>query len=118
MPQLTNALDAWGKENFSKVLREEIEQLSHHELPLQQGLCHSSYVSDEPFQAIILRTDEDTGHLTALVQLFYQGVIAGCSCADDPTPIDTLTESCMLEVCIDRRDASVSFKLLSDGEVE
>jgi hypothetical protein len=118
MPQLTNALDAWGKENFTKVLRKEIEQLSHHELPLQQGLCHSSYVSDEPFQAIILRVDEHTGDLRALVQLFYQGVIAGCSCADDPTPIDTLTESCMLEVCIEKRDASVSFKLLSDEEPE
>lgn len=118
MPHLRKTLNAWGNEDFAKVLREEVEQLPHHQLPLQQGLRLSSYVSDEPFRAIILRVGENAGHLTALVQLFYQGVIAGCSCADDPTPIDTLTESCMLEVCIDRRDASVSFKLLSDGKAE
>jgi hypothetical protein len=118
MPHLRKTLDAWGNEDFAKVLREEVEQLSPHQLPLQQGLRLSSYVSDEPFQAIILRVEERADQLAVLLQIFYQGIIAGCNCADDPTPLDTLTESCRLEVRIDKRDAGVNFRLLRDDEAE
>lgn len=117
MPRLTKALDAWGSESFKAVLRKEIEQLSHHELPLQQGLSHSSQVSDEPFQAVILRVDETPQQILATASLFYSGVVAGCSCADDPTPIDTVTECCTLEIRIDKASAEANF-LLRDDDAE
>ncbi len=116
MPHLNNALGAWGRDNFIAALGADIEQLPHHELPLQQGLSHSSHVSDEPFQVVILRVNENGDQIQAVARVFYSGVIAGCSCADDPTPPDTLTESCLLEVRLDKRDASVSFTLLADEE--
>jgi hypothetical protein len=114
MLHLNNALSAWGRDDFTAVLRNEIERLPHSMLPLQQGLRHSSYVSDEPFQAMILRVDESAEQIVVVAMLFYRGIIAGCNCADDPTPIDTLTESCTLEILLDKHDASASFTLLSD----
>ena len=110
------ALSAWGQPDFSRVLRSEIERLPHDSLPLQEGLRLSSAVSEEPFQAMILRVTESDDQIVALATLFYSGVIAGCSCADDPTPLDTQTESCQLEIRLDRQDARVRFALLPDTE--
>ncbi|MEJ2463289.1 MAG: hypothetical protein P8098_16910 [Candidatus Thiodiazotropha sp.] len=66
---------------------------------------------------MILRVNENDSQILAIARVFYSGVIAGCSCADDPTPLDTLTESCLLEVRLDKQDAHVSFALLSDEDV-
>jgi hypothetical protein len=114
MIHLNKALSAWGQEDFPARLRAEIELLPHSSLPLQEGLSYSSYVSDEPFQVMILRVNEEGEQLVAVARLFYSGIIAGCSCADDPTPLDTQTESCLLELRLDKQDASVSFTLLPD----
>lgn len=116
MIHLSKALSAWGQEDFPAVLRSETEQLPHSALPLQEGLSYSSYVSDEPFQLMILRVNEEGDQIHAVARVLYSGVIAGCSCADDPTPLDTQTESCLLELRLDKRDASVSFTLLPDEE--
>ena len=40
------------------------------------------------------------------------GIIAGCSCADDPTPVDTTTEYCELQLEIDRESAETRVILL------
>lgn len=116
MIHLNKALAAWGQKDFQAVLRSELERLPHDTLPLQQGLRYSSYVSDEPFQVMLLRVNEDQTEILAVARLFYSGIIAGCSCADDPTPLDTQTESCLLQLCLDKRDASVRFMLLPDEE--
>lgn len=116
MIHLNQALSTWGREDFPAVLRSEIEQLPHSSLPLQAGLSYSSYVSDEPFQVMVLRVDGEDDQILAVIRVFYSGIIAGCSCADDPTPLDTQTESCQMKVYIDKRDASASFKLLPDEE--
>ena len=116
MIQLNKALAAWGQKEFQAVLRSELERLPHDSLPLQEGLRYSSYVSEEPFQVMLLRVNDDQHQILALARLFYSGIIAGCSCADDPTPLDTQTESCLLQLCLDKRDASVTFTLLPDDE--
>jgi hypothetical protein len=99
-----------------QVLRTEIEALPHEALPLQEALHHSSQVSADPFQVIIIRVDETADQILAVASLFYSGVVDGCSCADDPTPIDTLTENCMLEICLNKLDAAASFSLVADNE--
>jgi hypothetical protein len=113
---LDTALNAWGRDDFQDLLRREIERLPHHLLPLQQALRHSSQVSDEPFQAMILRVEETDDHIRARASLFYSGIIAGCSCADDPTPLDTIPENCLVEVRLDKRDAKAQFILLLESE--
>lgn len=110
------ALSAWGQHDFTRVLQSEIERLPHDVLPLQEGLRLSNAVSEEPIQAMILRVNESGERIVAVATLFYSGVIAGCSCADDPTPLDTQAESCQLEIRLDKRDASVEFLLCPEDE--
>lgn len=114
MIRLPKSLSAWGLPEFNAVLKQEIEQLDASQLPLQQGLTFSSHVTDRPFHAMILSVSEDAGLVRAKAGIFYTGVIAGCSCADDPTPIDELNEYCTVQLCIDTMTAETTVVVLAE----
>jgi hypothetical protein len=114
MPRLPESLNAWNTPGFRDVLKREIEQLDAAELPLQQGLTRSSHVSDRPFQAMIIGVREEAALIRVKAGIFYIGIIAGCSCADDPTPIDELNEYCVLQFDIDRTTADTTVTLLEE----
>lgn len=101
---------AWGREDFQQVLKTEIESLPIAALPLQQGLAAGSYVLDRPFQAMIIGAEAHGQRIRARAGIFFSGIVAGCSCADDPTPVEAEPEYCVLQFEIDRTcgDASVS----------
>jgi len=114
MIRLPNALNAWGTPAFEAILKQEIEQLDAAQLPLQQGLAVSSQVTDRPFQAMVIAAHEASGVIRVKTGIFYTGVIAGCSCADDPTPIDEQNEYCVLQLDIDRATADTTVTLLAE----
>lgn len=114
MIRLPDTVNALGRSDFREVLKREIERLDPTALPLQQGLARSSHVTERPFQALILGTREEDERLHVKAGLFYTGIIAGCSCADDPTPIDEITEYCVVEFDIDRATADATVTLLEE----
>jgi hypothetical protein len=114
MIRLPNTLNAWGTPEFEVVLKQEIQQLDAGCLPLQQGLSASSYVTDRPFQARIISVHEDAGVIRVKAGIFYTGIIAGCSCADDPTPVDELNEYCVVQLCVDKITAETTVTLLAE----
>lgn len=114
MIRLPKSLNAWGTTAFKDVLSQEIAQLDATELPLQQGLAGSSYVTERPFQAMLISASEGAGLLRVKAGIFYTGVIAGCSCADDPTPIDELNEYCVVQFDIDTTTAETTVTLLAE----
>ena len=112
---LSNAAKAWGTERFSAVLKREVEQLPATALPLQAGLVASSYVLDtNGITAMVIKAVEHDGKLRAKVGVFYSGILGGCACADDPTPVNENAEYCVLAVEIDRRTGEASFALSND----
>ena len=94
MIRLSESLNAWGSPDFEQVFKAEVAALDPHDIPLQQGLSYSSYLSSEPFSPVILKFSETDNTLHVTTTIFYTGIIAGCSCADDPTPQDLQNESC------------------------
>lgn len=114
MIRLPNSLNAWGTPEFEMLLKQEIEQLDAGLLPLQQGLSASSYVTERPFQVRIISVREEAGLIRVKAGIFYTGVIAGCSCADDPTPIDELNEYCVVMLEIDLATAEATVTLLEE----
>lgn len=114
MIHLSRSLAAAGTPAFFDTLKREIEQLDAQQLPLQQGLSSSSHVTDRPFQARIISVREEGGILRVKAGIFYTGIIAGCSCADDPTPIDELNEYCVVRLDIDTSTAEAAVTLLNE----
>ena len=114
MIRLPKSLNTWGTPEFKDVFRQEIAQLEATELPLQQGLARSSHVTDRPFQAMVIGAHEEPGLIRVKAGIFYTGIIAGCSCADDPTPIDELNEYCVVQLDIDLATADTTVTLLDE----
>lgn len=111
--QLHQALGAWQTPAFQIVLKDEIAGLDPALLPLQQGLSQSSHaVLDKPPGVTILAVEDAPDHICVRVGLIYSGIIAGCSCADDPTPIDEIAEYCEVRIEIDKRTAEAGIALI------
>lgn len=108
-------LSALGKNTADKGhFKRLVESCAPDELPLQQGLALSSAVADKPFEAMIINHREAEGFIYLKVGIFYTGIIAGCSCADDPSPTDEQVEYCVLQFAIDQQSGKACVSLLSD----
>lgn len=114
MIRLPKSLQAWSTPAFEQTLKAEIECLDKNLLPLQQGLSVSSHVADTRHTAIILHITDDDRKIRAKVGICYAGIIAGCSCADDPTPIGENTEYCVVMLEIDKQTGSTNMMLISN----
>lgn len=111
MINLVKSLAAFGSPDFDKTLSVEIAQLNADQLPLQAGLSLSNYALDENLKVTILNTENDDRFIHVKAGIFYEGVIAGCSCADDPTPIEAQPEYCEVNISIDRETAGTNIAL-------
>ena len=114
MIQLTETLNAWGTPYFKDVLKKEIEQIDAGQLPLQQGLSTGSYVIDGKFNVMIVGVSEEAGLIRVKAGIFYSAIIAGCSCADDPTPVNEESEYCVVQLDINKQTADTTVALLAE----
>jgi hypothetical protein len=107
---LPATLASWGTPEFPATLKRELA--SHaDELPLQEALTGTSAVANEAVTVVLLDTRADDTQIHAKVGIFFGGILAGCSCADDPTPVEPQTEYCELRLAIDRNSAETVVRL-------
>jgi len=97
---LAGSAAAWNSPAFGPALGDELKSLGPdhpalHRL-LQAGLRQTSAVADTALAVQLLSSREQDGQVQAHIGIFYGGIVAGCSCADDPSPTDTITEHCEL----------------------
>jgi hypothetical protein len=114
MVRLVKTLNAWRTPQFRVVLQKEIEALDATLLPLQQGLAQGGYANGDSVSAMFISASEERGAICVRVGVFYTSIIAGCSCADDPTPIDECSEYCEVQFKIDKITADTKVSLLTD----
>jgi len=98
-------LRAWNSPEFMAILKQEIENMDPELLPLQQGLTTGNYAIANNLTAMINNVSETSNLLCVTAGIFYTSVIAGCSCADDPTPINENNEYCIVRLDIDKDTA-------------
>ncbi len=112
MIQLKKTLSAHHTADFKSIAKKEISLIDASLLPLQQGLSLSSYVGKAPFSVIILNATEHVASLDVKTGIFYTGIIAGCSCSDDPSPTDEQNEYCELLFRINKETGETEVILL------
>lgn len=110
---LNKSLKSFDAPDFKLITKNDIQEIDLSLLPLQQGLSLSSYVAQNPFSAVILKVTETDDFIKVKTGIFYTGIIAGCSCSDDPTPLDEQNEYCELQFDINKKTAETSVKLLN-----
>lgn len=112
MIELKKTLFAYDTADFNKIAKDEITSIDPTLLPLQQGLSLSSYVGKTPFSITILNVTNDADTIKIKAGIFYTGIIAGCSCSDDPSPTDEQNEYCELLFSINKTSAETEVHLL------
>ena len=114
MIRLEKSLGFWGTPDFDLVLKQEIAQLDQDQLPLQQGLSTCNYVSEAPITVTIHNISEVNNVIRVKAGIFYQGIIGGCSCTDDPTPVSDINEYCEVVLDIDKSTALATVLLVTE----
>jgi hypothetical protein len=114
MLQLTTILNAWCTPAFEETFKNTITQMDAALLPLQQGLSQSSYTDGANRSVMILNTSDEAVSIRVKAGIFYTGIIPGCSCADDPTPMSEIAEYSEVQFDIDKITAETTITLLTD----
>jgi hypothetical protein len=114
MIRLIDSLRAWGSPDFVRILRDEVERLPAAALPLQQGLSTGSYALDSQIRVMINHVSDDAAGIHVRAGVFYSSVLAGCSCADDPTPVSENSEYCEVRLDISKKTGETAISLLAD----
>ncbi len=112
MLSLPEALSAWDSESFAQTLQEEVERLAPGTLPLDKCLARGDSVDDARLTARVLQYSADEDAVRAKVGIFFTEILAGCSCGEEPMPLDAY---CVLQVRIDRRTAEAVFEAIQDA---
>ena len=110
--KLSKSLQAWNTPDFEAVFKTELLSHDRSLLPLQQGLAHSSYALTDGLKVIVLNNSENENTLLIKAGIFYNGMIAGCNCADDPTPDELYPEYCEVMFAINRSNADTCISLV------
>jgi hypothetical protein len=114
MTRLPRSLAAYGSPAFEETLKQELARLPAEALPLQQGLRHGSVALNEGIGFMLLDTQQDSQGVMIRLGVFYHSIIAGCSCSDDPTPIERNAEYCEIQLRIAQQDARASFSVQAE----
>jgi len=112
--RLVDSLAAWQTAEFSDVFKAEVKQLDPDLLPLQQGLAHSSSANGANLGVTLLNLGETPDAIQVKAGLFYSGIIAGCSCADDPTTQHEVNEYCEVRFVINKDTGEATVTLLRE----
>lgn len=111
---LPRSLNSWNKPSFNEVVKNEISAIDRNFLPLQQCLTQGSYVAGDNFSVVVLSVGDQANVIRVNAGIFYTSIIAGCSCADDPSPLDELPEYCELQFDINKMSAETSIKCFAE----
>ena len=90
LPETLAALDTPA---FAETLQRELTAQVDR-LPLQESLQRTDRALTDDIRIVPLRVEKGEGAVRIRVGIFYQGILAGSCCADDPTPVEPEVEYC------------------------
>lgn len=102
LPETLAALDTPA---FAEVLQRELAAQAER-LPLQEALQRTDRALTDGIRVVPLQVEKGEGEVRIKVGIFYQGILAGSCCADDPTPVEPEVEYCELTVLVKARNRS------------
>ena len=114
MLNLLSILQYWDTPDFDIYFKKVIEKLTVKELPLQKALTSSNIALDTSINAVVLNKKDTGQEFIIKAGIFYTGVISGCNCADDPSPVDEQNEYCELMFKIEKVKGDTITTLLVD----
>jgi len=98
---------------FNDEFSRAIKSLSQQQLNLQAALKQGSVALNDELSVMVLAYRDMDDHVEVDTGIFFRSLIAGCNCADDPTPPDTLEEYTEACINISKADGGFNIRFLS-----
>ncbi|ANJ66374.1 hypothetical protein A9404_02355 [Halothiobacillus diazotrophicus] len=111
MPNFSIILNLWPSDEFAPRLCAAVKQLGARGLPLQKGLSQGNVALDDDMLVRVLTVAESEEQLQVTLGIQYTSIVTGCSCTDDPSPLNILPEYCETELLIDRHTGETEIRL-------
>lgn len=112
MLKLEKSLSSWGTPEFRETFISEVSRLSLEQLPLQQAMRTGNMASLHNLAIMLNQQHQDHDFIYVYTGVFFSSLISGCSCADDPTPVDYNTEYCELQFRINKKCATTHISII------
>ncbi len=106
LPQLIKDCEAQG---FAQRLKQTLRQLPTGSLPLHQATTQGGLVDDSRLDISLISHRLHEDHLAVRIAVFFDEIVGGCNCHDDPVPANAY---CLLDMRIDRTSGLSEFTLV------
>jgi hypothetical protein len=111
MPPRMKLLAECDAESLSQALKGEIENLPPGALPLERALTQGGRVEAGGVTATVISLAESETGIRARVGIFFDEIVGGCSCGDEPFSHNVF---CEMQVDVDRETAEAAFTLIEE----
>ena len=108
---LPDCLNCPDEATFAARLKTAITQLPPGSLPLQQATTQGGLVDDSQITVTVLGSEREGDEIVARVGVFFEEVVGGCNCHDDPVSVNGY---CMLQVRIDANTGEARFTYVAE----
>ena len=85
MFRLPLSLAAWGGDAFAATLKAELGAVPPAELPLHR-LARTGHALDTKVSVTLLKSRETADAIEVRLGVFFEEILPGCSCGDEPEP--------------------------------
>jgi hypothetical protein len=109
MPRLPRSLAAWRSDAFAAALKAEVQALGPVALPLHR-LASTGHALDTQVSVTLIGSWESEGTIVVRLGVFFEEILPGCSCGDEPEPQPAYGE---MVLSIDKSTAQVLFEPLA-----
>ena len=106
-----DSLSQWNTDNFSSALKQELQHLKAGTLPLHKATNQGGIVDDSNLSVTVLTAHEYDEHIEIIIGVFFNEIIGGCNCHDDPVSENSY---CEIMLNIDKQSELAQFTLLSN----
>ena len=111
MPKFITPLNSWNTDSFNQSLKTEIQNLKSGTLPLQKCTSQGGMIDDSNISATIINSADRNGFIEAKIGVFFNEVVGGCNCDDDPVSENTY---CEIVLSINKVTAETEFSVIAD----
>lgn len=107
---LPQSLSTFGSDHFEQTFKQELVAQDEFARYLQQAMQFGSAAQLDDIEIMLNRVVSLDGDIELNIGVFYHSIIAGCNCADDPSPVEKNNEYAEIQIRIDGDNGATILK--------
>ncbi len=111
MKRLPKSLSAFGSTIFNQTVKQELADFNNTDFPLHLATTQGGIVDNKQVSISVLNSIEKATNIEVKLAVFFDELVAGCSCGDQPMQVNNY---CQLLLLINKQTSQATFLMLPD----